>query len=47
MSDNDNRLTEILTAECERHNIMLGNDRLFAYLHAFPADTGQISLFDR
>jgi peroxiredoxin len=34
-SDNNNKLMKLLRATCEKHNIVLGNNRLFEYMGTF------------
>lgn len=44
-SKNSKRLYQLLVSECKKRNIILGNDYLFSYLHEFPQEFRQISLF--
>jgi len=45
-SDNNDSLMKLLYAACEKHNIALGNDFLFEYMHTFEEKIGrQIGLF--
>ncbi len=43
--ENSEKLYGILKTECEKHGIMLGNDRVFSYLNEFPKPGEQLSIF--
>lgn len=43
--DNGETLYAIMKSECEKHGIMLGNDKVFSYLHEFPQASEQLSIF--
>jgi len=45
-SPENSRLMTILHAECQKHGILLGNDAIFRYLHAFERKERQLSIFD-
>ncbi|MPN30470.1 hypothetical protein SDC9_177941 [bioreactor metagenome] len=47
MSENSEALMRIFQSECNKHGIMKGNERIFAYLHEFPEQPKpeQLSLF--
>lgn len=44
-SPNRDRLYRIFDEECERHSVMYRPEEIFHYLHEFPENTDQISLF--
>jgi len=45
-SDNNNELYKLMQVTCKSHNIVLGTDSLFKYMHTFPEKTNeQIELF--
>ncbi|MCL2185513.1 MAG: radical SAM protein [Treponema sp.] len=45
-SDNNEQLMKMLRVACKEHNIILGNDSLFEYMHTFEEKNGaQIELF--
>ncbi len=43
--ENADRLYSIMENECSRNGIMLGNDKVFAYLKEFPQNNDQLSFF--
>lgn len=47
VSENNDRLMRILTAECKNHGVMCESGEVFAYLHEFPQKNAgeQLSLF--
>lgn len=44
-SENTEKLYRIMHDECEKHGIMLGNDKVFSYLSEFPQRSEQLSIF--
>ncbi len=44
-SENTEKLNRIMYDECEKHGIMLGNDKVFSYLGEFPQRSDQLSIF--
>ena len=45
LSDNSARLSRIFCEECEKYGVLYRQDEIFAYLHAFPQQREQLSLF--
>lgn len=43
--ENADRLYSIMKSECDENGIMLGNDKVFAYLKEFPSESNQLSFF--
>lgn len=43
--DNSDALYSVLRDECEKHDIMLGNDKVFEYLYELPQRSEQLSIF--
>lgn len=45
-SDNNQSLMKLFRNECTRHGVICEVKQNFAYLHEFPVEDGQMSLFD-
>lgn len=44
-SPNNNKLMKIFYSECQKHNIMCDNHKIFEYLREFPCNSEQLELF--
>lgn len=44
-SDHHYELMKLCKETCKKHNILFGTDEIFKYLHEFPEQTEQLSLF--
>lgn len=45
MSEQNAALMRLLHSECEAHGVLHRPEQIFAYLHTFPEDDGQLCLF--
>lgn len=46
VSPNNDKLMQILNEQCDKYGVLLGVDKIFAYLHDLPERNRQASLFD-
>lgn len=45
-SDNYDELMSLCKSFCDKHHILFGTDEVFSYLHEFPVQSEQLSLFE-